>query len=232
MESLRRRVVITGLGIVCPIGNTAPAAWSALIAGKSGAGPISQFDTDGFPVRFACEVNDFDPSDFIDQKAARRMDRCTHLVVAAARQAQAGRATRCRRRQRAHRDGDRNGARWRSIVRADGASTDEPRPGPGQPVLDRADAPEPAGGLGVDRARHTRPVARAEHRLCRLEHGDRRRPRCDPSRPRGRDVLRRDRSAGDAGCARGFRRHARPLVAKRRPTNCVAPVRRAAATAS
>ena len=88
MESLRRRVVITGLGIVCPIGNTAPAAWSALIAGKSGAGPISQFDTDGFPVRFACEVNDFDPSDFIDQKAARRMDRCTHLVVAAARQAQ------------------------------------------------------------------------------------------------------------------------------------------------
>src|SRR6478735_5991888 len=88
MEPLRRRVVITGLGIVCPIGNTASAAWSALVAGASGAGPISQFDTDGFPVRFACEVTDFDPSDFIDQKAARRMDRCTHLVVAAARQAQ------------------------------------------------------------------------------------------------------------------------------------------------
>jgi len=88
MAESRRRVVVTGLGLVSPLGNTVAQAWAALTAGESGAGPITQFDTSGFAVQFACEVRDFQPADFIDQKAARRMDRCTHLVVAAARQAQ------------------------------------------------------------------------------------------------------------------------------------------------
>ncbi len=87
-ERSRRRVVVTGLGLVSPLGNTVSDAWAALIAGESGAVPISQFDTSGFAVRFACEVRDFEPTDFLDQKSVRRMDRCTHLVVAAARQAQ------------------------------------------------------------------------------------------------------------------------------------------------
>ena len=89
MELSQRRVVVTGLGIVSPIGNTVPQAWSALTAGESGAVPISHFDAGGFAVRFACEVSDFEPTDFVDQKTARRMDRCSHLVVAAAREAQA-----------------------------------------------------------------------------------------------------------------------------------------------
>jgi len=88
MEPSRRRVVVTGLGIVSPIGNSVPEAWSALTAGASGAGPISRFDTDGFAVQFACEVKGFEASDVIDQKSARRMDRCTHLVLAAAREAE------------------------------------------------------------------------------------------------------------------------------------------------
>ncbi len=85
----RRRVVITGLGALTPLGNDVETTWRSLLAGESGAGPITQFDTDGFPVKFACEVRDFNPADFIDHKQARRMDRFAQLIVAAARQAEA-----------------------------------------------------------------------------------------------------------------------------------------------
>jgi 3-oxoacyl-[acyl-carrier-protein] synthase II len=88
MALARRRVVVTGLGMVSPIGNTVAAAWAALLAGQAGAAPISRFDASGFPVRFACEVKGFDVSDYVQLKSARRMDRCTHLAVAAARQAE------------------------------------------------------------------------------------------------------------------------------------------------
>src|SRR5438045_1045895 len=83
-----RRVVVTGLGIVCPIGNSVADAWAALLAGRTGAAPISRFDASEFPVRFACEVKDFDATELLDSKAARRMDRCTHLLLAAAHQAE------------------------------------------------------------------------------------------------------------------------------------------------
>jgi len=85
----RRRVVITGLGAVTPLGNDVESTWAALIAGASGAGRITQFDTTGFAVDFACEVKDFDPVQYVDYKASRRMDRFTHLVLGAARQAEA-----------------------------------------------------------------------------------------------------------------------------------------------
>ena len=85
----RRRVVVTGLGMVSPIGNSVEDSWEALLAGRSGAGPISLFDASDFATRFACEVTDLNVNDFVDQKASRRMDRCTHLVLAAARQAEA-----------------------------------------------------------------------------------------------------------------------------------------------
>jgi 3-oxoacyl-[acyl-carrier-protein] synthase II len=81
--------VITGLGAVTPLGNDAERTWQNLIAGRSGAGEITQFDSTDYAVHFACEVTDFDPTDFIDRKQARRMDRFAHLVVAAARQAEA-----------------------------------------------------------------------------------------------------------------------------------------------
>jgi 3-oxoacyl-[acyl-carrier-protein] synthase II len=82
-------VVVTGLGAVTSLGNTVEDTWSELIAGNSGAGPITQFDTSGYPVNFACEVQDLDLAQYVDYKASRRMDRFTHLALAAARQAEA-----------------------------------------------------------------------------------------------------------------------------------------------
>ena len=84
----RRRVVVTGLGTVNPLANAVPETWTALIAGGSGAGPITRFDASDFPVRVACEVKDLDVTEYVDSKGARRMDRCTHLALAAARQAE------------------------------------------------------------------------------------------------------------------------------------------------
>src|SRR5437762_11897363 len=84
----RRRVVVTGLGALTPLGNDARSSWEALIRGGSGAGRITQFDASEFPVTFACEVKEFTPSDWIDHKQARRMDRFAQLIVAAARQAE------------------------------------------------------------------------------------------------------------------------------------------------
>jgi len=84
-----RRVVVTGLGMVSPLGNSVEESWRALLAGESGAGPITLFDAGGYATRFACEVKELDVGSFVDRKSARRMDRCTHLVLAAARQAEA-----------------------------------------------------------------------------------------------------------------------------------------------
>lgn len=79
-----KRVVVTGLGAITPIGNTAPEFWANLIAGKSGAAPITLFDVEAFKTKFACEVKNFDPQDFMDRKEARKMDRFTQfgMVVA------------------------------------------------------------------------------------------------------------------------------------------------------
>src|SRR5690348_5352433 len=85
----RRRVVITGMGAVSPLGNDVETSWRSLLAGESGAGPITQFDHTDYKVHFACEVKELDPSQWIDRKDARRMDRFAHLVLAAAYQAQA-----------------------------------------------------------------------------------------------------------------------------------------------
>jgi 3-oxoacyl-[acyl-carrier-protein] synthase II len=84
----RRRVVITGLGALTPLGNDVETSWNNLIAGRSGAAEITQFDSSQYSVHFACEVKDFDATEFIDRKQARRMDRFAHLVVAAARLAE------------------------------------------------------------------------------------------------------------------------------------------------
>jgi 3-oxoacyl-[acyl-carrier-protein] synthase II len=84
----RRRVVITGLGALTPLGNDVETTWENLVAGKSGAGKITQFDASSYPVQFACELKDFDPAVWIDRKQARRMDRFAQMIVAAARQAE------------------------------------------------------------------------------------------------------------------------------------------------
>jgi 3-oxoacyl-[acyl-carrier-protein] synthase II len=84
---MNRRVVITGLGAVTPVGNDVPTMWSNLLAGKGGAGPITLFDAAAFKTKFACEVKDFDAGALIGKKDARRMDRFTQLAVVAAQQA-------------------------------------------------------------------------------------------------------------------------------------------------
>jgi 3-oxoacyl-[acyl-carrier-protein] synthase II len=85
----RRRVVITGLGAVTPLGTSVESSWEGLVAGRSGAGPITQFDATDYRVKFACEAREFDPLEWIPYKQARRMDRFAQLIVAAARQAEA-----------------------------------------------------------------------------------------------------------------------------------------------
>ncbi|MBL6658537.1 MAG: beta-ketoacyl-ACP synthase II [Cryomorphaceae bacterium] len=79
-----KRAVVTGLGALTPVGNTAEETWTNLLAGKSGAGPITRFDASLFKTHFACEVKDFSPNDLLDRKEARRMDRFTQfgMVVA------------------------------------------------------------------------------------------------------------------------------------------------------
>src|SRR3954467_480305 len=84
----RRRVVITGMGAVTPLGNDVETTWKNLPAGESGAAEITQFDSTDYFVHFACEVKDFDPADYIERKQVRRMDRFAQLIPAAARQAE------------------------------------------------------------------------------------------------------------------------------------------------
>lgn len=82
-----RRVVVTGLGALTPIGNSVSEYWESLIAGKSGAGIITKYDTSLFKVKFACEVKGFDPSTFMDRKEARKMDPFTQYGIYCADQA-------------------------------------------------------------------------------------------------------------------------------------------------
>jgi len=83
----KRRVVITGLGIVSPVGSTVVSAWDAILRGESGIGPITRFDVSAFPVRFGGQVKDFDLDQYITSKEARRMDDFMHYGVAAGIQA-------------------------------------------------------------------------------------------------------------------------------------------------
>lgn len=81
------RVFITGMGALTPIGNDIKTFWTNLLAGKSGAGPITLFETNGMPYNIACEVKDFDPQDYMDRKVARRIARSTQFAIAVAKQA-------------------------------------------------------------------------------------------------------------------------------------------------
>ncbi|MCW5899785.1 MAG: beta-ketoacyl-ACP synthase II [Flavobacteriales bacterium] len=82
-----KRVVVTGLGALTPIGNTLQAYWDGLVNGRSGAAPITRFDASKFKTRFACEVKGFNPEDFIDRKEARKMDPYTQFAVVCAEEA-------------------------------------------------------------------------------------------------------------------------------------------------
>ena len=82
-----KRVVVTGLGALTPIGNTKDEFWDALISGKSGAAPITYFDTEKFKTKFACELKNFNATDFLDRKEARKMDRFTQYAMVASDEA-------------------------------------------------------------------------------------------------------------------------------------------------
>ena len=82
-----RRVVITGIGLLCGVGNTVPEIWKNLLAGKSGMAPITAFDASAFPVTFAAEVKNFDVLKFVDKKESRKMGRFIHFALAAAQEA-------------------------------------------------------------------------------------------------------------------------------------------------
>jgi 3-oxoacyl-[acyl-carrier-protein] synthase II len=84
---MKRRVVVTGMGAITPVGNDVATTWRSLIEGKSGTAPITKFDASNFPVKFAAEVKGFNPLDFMDRKEAKRADQYTQYAVAAARQA-------------------------------------------------------------------------------------------------------------------------------------------------
>lgn len=83
----RPRIVVTGIGMMSPLGHTAAESWDSLLSGRSGIGPITQFDTTDFPCTIAGEVKDFAAKDYMDFKEARRMSRASQLTIAAARMA-------------------------------------------------------------------------------------------------------------------------------------------------
>ncbi len=84
---MKRRVVITGVGVLSPIGNDREAFWNRLIRGESGIGPVTRFDASNYATQIAGEVKDFDPLDYMERKEARRMDRFVQFAVAAAKMA-------------------------------------------------------------------------------------------------------------------------------------------------
>lgn len=82
-----KRVVVTGLGALTPIGNTVQDYWNGLCNGVSGADMITLFDPEKFKTRFACEVKNFNPEDFLDKKEARKLDRFSQFAIVASNQA-------------------------------------------------------------------------------------------------------------------------------------------------
>ena len=82
-----KRVVVTGIGAITPIGNNLPDFWKNLLNGTSGANLITQFDASKFKTRFACELKNFDPLNFLDKKEARKVDRFTQTALGASDEA-------------------------------------------------------------------------------------------------------------------------------------------------
>ena len=104
MVYMKRRVVITGLGLVSPVGNDVESSWTALVNGQSGVGPITRFDATEYSTRFAAEVTDFDPADHLEKKEVRRNDPFVWRAHLALRIVSSGCARRQGPRARATRD--------------------------------------------------------------------------------------------------------------------------------
>ena len=228
---MTRRVVITGIGLVTPLGNDTASTWAALCAGKSGVGPITRFDASRHDVRIAAEVKDFDPLTVMDRKLARRTDRFSHFAIAAATEALADAgldvAPIADEVGVVVGSGSGGSGPWsRVFIR----SSSVPRPL--QSVLHHDDA------IGYGGREHLDAGGRAWPQLC---HGlglrDRRpchRRGCGdhPARRCEGDDRGRRRGGHHADDAGGLRQHARALDAQRRPAARQPSLRRRRATAS
>ena len=84
---MTRRVVVTGIGLICAVGNTTEEVWKNLLAGKSGVAKITQFDASNFACQIAAEVKNFDPLQFVEKKEAKKMGRFIYFALAAAEEA-------------------------------------------------------------------------------------------------------------------------------------------------
>src|SRR3989454_12666969 len=109
---MTRRVAITGLGFVTPLGTDVHSTWEGLVAGRSGAGPITRFDPAQSPVKFACEVKGFEPARFLDKKEIRRYDLFAQFALGAAEQAGTGACVASNWRSEGRRVGEECRSRW------------------------------------------------------------------------------------------------------------------------
>ena len=205
-----RRVVVTGLGAVTPLGNDRPSTWESAVAGRSGIDFISTFDTSGFPVRIAAEVRGFDPAAVVGPKEARRLDRNVVLGRRGRDRGGRGRVARGRVRAgpggRAVRDGDRRPVRDRRAAQHPARA----RPRPGLAVLHPQRARRRGEWADRDRARAARPELRARVRLRDRLDRDRRGSRGHPPRRGGRGARRRRRGVPPPPDPRRVLRDARP----------------------
>ena len=189
-------MVVTGIGMVSPLGNDIEISWASLIAGESGAADITHFDASEFPVHFAAELKDFVPTDWMEHKQARRMDRFAQMIVAASRQAESDSGIDIAK------EPDRVGASIATGIGGLGAFQDcfqaliDRGPDRVNPFSITAIIPNMGAGWVSMELGTQRPALLPVHRVRGFEHGDRRRRGRDPARTRRRDDLRRHRGAG------------------------------------
>ena len=214
---MSRRVVVTGVGIVSPLGIGTEANWEALCAGRSGIGPITRFDASQFSARIAGEVKDFDPLRFIDKKDVKKMDVFIQLAIAASQFAMDDAKLDDRAR---HRDARRRVHRLRHRrlqhhrARAQGAARG--RAAADLSVLHPRHDHQPRRRPGLDPLRRQGPELGDLHRVLGLGARDRRRLRDHPARRCGRDDRGRIRGGDHADGRRRLRRDAGALDPQRR----------------
>ena len=214
---MSRRVVVTGVGLVSPLGIGTQANWEALCAGRSGIGPITRFDASQFSARIAGEVKDFDPLQFIDKKDVKKMDVFIQFAIAASQFAMDD-AKLTMTPEIATRVGVfiASGIGGFSTIEREHKALLEGGPRRISPFFIPAAIINLAAGPGVDPLRRQGAELRDLHRVLGLGARHRRRVRDHPARRRRRDDRRRLRGGDHADGRRRVRRDARAVDAQRR----------------
>ena len=219
-----RRVVVTGIGMVTPLGLDRESSFAGIIAGRSGAAKLVDIDLDRLPVQFGCQVKDFDPEVALDRRTARRTDRFVQMAIAAAREACADADLDVSAHPEPHRIGTSVATGIGGLQTLHVAEDHLFRKGADrlEPDVDHDADPEHGLGDDLDGARHARARSCLVHGLCRLLDGDRRRRLVHPRRPLRRHARRRHRGPDHAARHRRLLRDARDLDARGRPRGRVA----------